>query len=85
MFVFSYDKTEGLVPGSPAMLNHTHLILEAGSDEDEALQPYRNTFTIVDRVYKNSFKFVGLKFPPVEVVPKPVIYILEKNIKSVKK
>ena len=78
-FLNRYDKTEDLTAGSSAMLNHTHVILAATDDNDEALQPYASSFSIMDRVYKSTYKLRGLGFPPFSVEPKPVIYLLKQN------
>ena len=61
------------------MLNHTHLLISASSDEDKALTPYKSSFKIIAKVYKNTFQLQKGKFPPIDIVPKPVIYLLKRN------
>ena len=75
-----YDKTEAFQPGSTELLRFTHLLIEADSEEDEKLKPYRSTHHIqafikgYGGIYLNPFKFNS---PIVRLTPK--IAILKRN------
>jgi hypothetical protein len=75
-----YDKTETFQPGSSQLLKFTHLLIEADSEEDNRLKPYKSSHHIqafikgFGGIYLNPFKFNS---PIVRLSPK--IFILKKN------
>jgi hypothetical protein len=79
-----YNKTEALQPGSTEFLQFTHLLIEAESEEDETLKPYKSTHHIQSfirgfgGIYLNPFKFNS---PIVRLSPK--IAILKKKTPNI--
>lgn len=75
-----YNKTEDLSHGGPDMQSFTHLLIGASSENDQILQPYHETHTILGNIKAfHSVKLDWKLFPPLNVLTKPKIWILEKN------
>lgn len=71
-------------PGSPKMLQFTHLIVEAKSKYSPNLKPYARTHNILASV--DGFAEIAMNhqiFPPVRIKTKPLIFILERNFDAV--
>lgn len=74
-----YDKIEGLKPGSKEMLNFSHLLIEAESDTDPRLQPYKSSHKILYFVKAYNGIYLSRTFVPMVKIKKvPKIFILKK-------
>ena len=80
-----YDKTENLPNSSDGYSNFTHLLVEAGSESDATLVPFKFTHQILafiegyDGLTMNKFNNIPIKLPTVRLTPK--VFILKKILK----
>jgi alpha-1,6-mannosyltransferase len=78
-FIYRYDKTEDLEPGSKEMNAFTHLFISASSHNSPSLQYYKETHTILDHVEGFSqIALQGRDFPPIKIKTEPKIFLLKK-------
>ena len=79
-YLFSYNKTENLDPGSWDMQQYTHLLIgQPASHSEDILEAYHDTHSVIARI--PAYSGVSLdkaKFPPVQVRLTDACYLLKR-------
>lgn len=75
-----YDKSENVSPGSKDMLNFTHLLVEAESEQDPRLAYYKQSHRIQSFIRAfNGVYFSPANFPLLKIKTIPKVFILKRN------